>query len=128
MRMFVEKNIVTQTYNVVAYENLGTHKQYLSSIKGKVFVWKTIEEGDEAEPFICLPFDFAGDFINHLVEAMGDAGVKTEPHSYYEGKLEGLERYIGALEKLLSLDDDKVSSVQIIRKDADDEPAPTDDD
>lgn len=128
MRMFAEKNISTQSYNIIAFENFGSGKNYLKSIKGDVFTWVQLEEGEPAEPFLCLPFDFAEDFINHLVEAMGDAGIKTEPHSYYEGKLEGLERYIDTLEKLLSLDDDKISSVQIIRKDADDESIPTDDD
>lgn len=128
MRMFAEKDITTLSYNIVAYENLASGKHYLHSIVGKEFTWKPVGEDEPAEPFMCLSFEFAEDFINHLVEAMGDAGIKTEPHSYYEGKLEGLERYITTLEKLLSLDDDKISSVQIIRKDADDESISTDDD
>ena len=119
MRMFSERNIVTGTIDVVVYEQFGNQKHYLESVKGQELVWKSIDQGEAAECFMKLPFDFAEDFINHLVEAMGDAGIKTEPHSYYEGKLEGMEEHIKTLQKLLGLDhDDKVVSVTIERKDA----------
>ena len=119
MRMFAEKNIVTGTIDVVAFEQIGKEKHYLKSIQGDQFNWEPVSQGESAECFLKLSFEFAADFINHLVEAMGEAGVRIEPHSFYEGKLEGMEEHIETLKKLLGLDhDDKVVNVTITRKDA----------
>ena len=124
MRMSVEKNMQLSCYQVYIFEDFGGRKkcvkQFLhgdSPAGAGYMIWEDVEEGMKAQPCISLPFDFAEDFINHLVEAMGDAGIKTEPHSYYEGKLEGKEEHIVTLKKLLGLDhDDKVVNVTIERK------------
>jgi len=114
MKIYVQKNMQMQTFDIIVYESIGSQKM---CAKKSELEFREVGEMEPADVWLSLPDIMVEDFVRGLNEAFSKEGIKPKDQSYTEGKIEVLERYIDTLEKLLSLDhSDTKNHISIDRK------------
>lgn len=114
MRIFVQKNMQMRTLDIVVYDDMNGRKMCAKPSK---LEFREVGEMEPADIWLSLPDIMIEDFVRNLNEAFSKEGIKPKDQSYVEGKVEVLERYIGTLERLLSLDHSDVKNhISIDRK------------